>query len=763
MSAVAPQTESRSHPVVVLIDARTDIERELITAWAHREHPGQTLVHRGDGMLGTRLERDDDPLVVPVRVTWLPPERDGDRRVRASDLIVLANPRRPHRFAQRLLVRTSPDRARVTVGEGAHVRDLRRRFEADAGSGQGRDDFAAFVARQATLACERAERQLIGDRYKVPRLVAEQIAASGRFREKVRKLAQRLDRPFDDVMADADAALREVATVQSRLATDVFRMVMSPLHARAWTVRADSSGLERLREVNRKHALVFLPTHRSYVDPLVLAEVLHDHDFPRNHVLGGANMSFWPIGPLGRRAGMIFIRRQFGDDAVYKLAVSEVLGHLIAKRFNLEWYIEGGRTRTGKLRPPKFGLLRYLVKALEDGRTDDVMLVPTAIIYDHQTEVGAIAAEHTGGKKKAEGLGWFADYARAQRENVGGAQVTFGDPISLRQALEDAGEGAAQLEKVAFRICDGINRVTPVSGPSLATFTLLGSRDRALTFDQVARATAPLLDLLERRGVPGPIAALRRPSGLRDALDSLVEAGVATVYKGGSEPVWSIAPGAAYVAAFYRNAGVHHLVNRAIVELALLKIAGESVAGDPIDAAWEDALGLRDLLKFEFFFADKRRFRDELEVELELIAPDWATRARSRGEAANLVAGERTLVAHRALRSFLDAMLVVARLLAERDPRHAYDRQAFIDEALGVGRQLLLQGVLHSEDSVSAELFGSALKQAGNRDLLDPGREEVRQARDAWLAEIEDVLERVSRIGALDAALLEEVLDGDRR
>ena len=130
-------------------------------------------------------------------------------------------------------------------------------------------------------------------------------------------------------------------------------------------------------------------------------------------------MSFWPIGPLGKRAGLIFIRRSFGDDQVYKLAVREYFGHLVAKRFNLEWYIEGGRSRTGKLRPPRYGLLHYLVRALEDGRAEDVTLVPVSITYEQLQEVGAMAAEQGGGAKSAEGLGWLAGYVRAQRRNVG--------------------------------------------------------------------------------------------------------------------------------------------------------------------------------------------------------------------------------------------------------------------------------------------------------------------------------------------------------
>ncbi|HVS28151.1 MAG TPA: glycerol-3-phosphate 1-O-acyltransferase [Solirubrobacteraceae bacterium] len=750
-------------PAVVLVDVRTATERELVAAWARAEHPRAELLDRDDPALAARLEGEHDPSVVPVRITWLPSERDGDRRVRAADLLALTNPHRPWSVLQPLIVRRDPQRARVTAGEPAPVSDLRRRFADEVGAASGANGFAAFVARQATLACERAERQVIGDRYKVPRLVAEQITASARFRKRVSELADRLGRAPDDVLAEATDCLQEVAAVQSRLAIDLFRAVMGPLHKRAWTVEVDAEGLERLRELNRSHALVFLPSHRSYVDPLVLAQVLDAHDFPRNHLLAGGNMSFWPIGPLGKRAGLIFIRRSFGGDEVYKLAVREYFGHLVAKRFNVEWYLEGGRTRTGKLRPPRYGLLRYLVDALRDERADDVVLVPVSIVYDQLEEVGAMAAEQSGARKQAEGLRWLARYARGQQRNVGAAQVRFGEPFSLRGALDAAGEGSAQLEKVAFAVCDGINRATPVTATSLVTFALLGVRDRALTLEQVGRVTAPLLDWVERRGIPGKLGVLRRPAGLRGTLDALVTAGVVSCFAGGTEPVWSIAPERHHVAAFYRNGAVHHLANRAIVELAILGVADSPGRGDPIEPAWEDALALRDLLKFEFFFADKERFRGELLAELELLDAGWREHVGTPEDAAALLAESRMIIAHRALRSFLDAQLVVAQRLVALDTRSAFERQAFVEECLGVGRQLVLQGRVHGAESVSAELYAAALRLAANRDLVDPGRDDVRAAREAFLAEVEGVVARLRRLGELERALLEEVLDGDGR
>ncbi|GAA0629819.1 glycerol-3-phosphate 1-O-acyltransferase [Sporichthya brevicatena] len=751
-------------PVVVLAQGRTRTEQQLIREWVAANHRGAPI--RDLDSEASFDDLSDDTLLVPVRVTWVSTSSSSRR---PSELLAHLSPRRPPGPLQKVLVRNSPGRAGVVRGEPATVGDLRARFAEETGNASS---FATFVSRVATVAVDRAERRLIGDRYKVPRQVVEQITASSRFRAKAAELAQQLSRPEAEVLAEARECLNELVTVQSPAAIDAFRTVLSPMHSRAWKVQVDTSNLERLRALNKEQALVFLPAHRSYVDPLVLAEVLHEKDFPRNHLLGGNNMSFWPIGPLGKRAGVIFIRRADTDaagDAIYKFALREYLGYLTAKKFNLEWYIEGGRTRTGKLRPPKMGLLAYLVRALQDERTEDVAMVPVSIVYDHMAEVRALDAEQGGAAKAAESTRWLARYVRGQQRMSGNAWIRFGEPFSLRQALDEAGEGPAQLDKVAFRICDGINRATPVTSSALLTFTLLGSHDRALTLAEVGRVLAPLLDYLDARGIPrtdndsASPHSLREEAGLRAALDHLVAVGVATVFTGGPEPVWSIQAGQHRVAAFYRNGALHHLVTRAIVELALLEVSAKPVCESSIAESWAEAQRMRDLLKFEFFFPPSEQFRSDVVKELQLLDPNWENQDGPDG-GAKILSSSRLLVAHRALRSFFDAQLVVATALAERDPAAEVVTGPFLEECLGLGQQMLLRGRLHRADSVSRELYSTALRLARHRGLLEtaaPGTveaEAVQAARHHYLAEVTDVLERLGRIDRLEADLLEEVL-----
>ena len=414
--------------------------------------------------------------------------------------------------------------------------------------------------------------------------------------------------------------------------------------------------------------------------------------------------------------------------------------------------MEGGRSRTGKLRPPRYGLLANVAEAVEQGRTEDVYLVPVSITYDQLREVTAMAAEQVGAPKKGEGLAWLARYAKAQLSPIGSAYVRFADPISLKGALPDEAsggddDGAARrlaLQKVAFEVSVGINRVTPVVATALVTLALLGVRDRALTLGQVRRVLEPVQAYLEKRGLVASGDALHSDAGVRRVLAALSQSKVVTTYTGGEEPVYSIERGQHLIAAFYRNSAIHHFVDRAVAEVVLLSA--------PADR-WEHALTLRDLLKFEFFFPDRDTYREELTAELARLGASWDS---EDGEAT--LAGADFLIAHRVLRSFVDAQLVVALRLAAHDPREPVVEKEFLDECGGVGQQMVLQGRLHGPESLSRELFASALKLASNRDLTDPGRDELVERREVFAAQLRGAVARITRIDEIDAAVRREVV-----
>jgi glycerol-3-phosphate O-acyltransferase len=692
-----------TRPRLLLLDASTGPEREVLRRWVDRERrrdpdaPVDAVDVRAPA-LDRRLEdHDADPLLCPIGVAWLPPEHRGHRRARLRDLLPGRSPWHPGAGRQEKILREEPDRCEIVVAEPATASDLRERFERAGG-----DAFGDFVRRQAHLALERAERAIVGVQYKVPKLVFEEITDSAAFCEGAAELARELDCPPEEVLDRAKTALGEMVAGQSRTAIDAWDQFGRFL-ARAHRIEVDDERIAELRELGRRHSLVFLPSHRSYLDPLVLRPALLAHGLPPNHVIGGLNVSFWPVGPVTRRSSYVFIRRKFRDDEVYKWTLRQYLAYLARKRFNLEWYIEGGRSRTGKLRAPRYGILSYLVDGVRQRSDTDAILVPTSITYEQLHEVGDMAAQSRGAAKVKEDLPWLVGYARSQGRGLGRVHVRFGEPLPLREALGEAADpGAGQdtvrlaVHKTAFEVMHRINTVTPVTHTALVALALLGEQDRALTEREVEDVVAQLVAHCRRRGVR---ASGDTQAGLRELVDS----SVLEVYEGGAEPVYTIAPDQHLVAAFYANSGVHAFLMRAIAE----------VARDT-----EDAQRLRRLLEFEFFFPEREEFAAQIEEELARNEPP--------------------LVAARVLRAIAEAHLVVATRLWEAGDAPVEHDAALATECLGMTRQWHLQGRIACADAASTELIDSALKLAAHRDLLS-GRGD----RATFRAEFKDLVSRL--------------------
>jgi glycerol-3-phosphate O-acyltransferase len=547
-----------------------------------------------------------------------------------------------------------------------------------------------------------------------------------------------------------------MVAAESHTATEAWTRLGAWL-ARAYEFDIDQADLERLKLLDTAETLVFLPNHRSYLDPFVLRLVLERAGFPPNYVLGGSNLSFFPLGPIGQHTGLVFIRRRFKDDPVYKSMLGVYLAHLVGEGANLEWYIEGGRTRTGKLRPPRMGILSYLLDAFDGSGVHDMTFVPVSIIYDQQHEVGAIAAEESGGTKKPESVKWAYRYARAQGARRGKVHVRLAEPISLRAMLDElavtsgTGEVRRAVPKVAFEVAHRINEVTPITAAAVAAFVLLDQPDRAFTEAEMRERALPLAEYIRARQLPiasglyvdqADILRARMPSEGSRALEMLVKEGVVTRYDGGLEPVYTIPPDRYLEAAFYRNTLSHFFVTRSIVELALVA-AAEAGATDLTAAAWAQALALRDLLKYEFFFSTKAHFDLEVRAEMQIMDPSWERAEVAADQLLPLVVTLPFRAAPRILAPFLEAYRVLADRLASADPSRVVDQDALVAECMGVAQQRVLQRELHSPESVSKDLFKNALQLAANRGLLEPGQPDLAERRRAFAAELAEAVRRV--------------------
>ena len=747
---------------LVLASVSSPAEEELLNDWLQRQRREHSDTHvevlklpvdddPPAGVLARlveMLEADEDRSVVPVRVFWVPGGLPTRSKVAA--LLSGRDTYRPPQMLQHRILKKDPSRARVVAGEPAKVAELRQQWS-DTTVAENPREFARFVIRRAVLAIERVELRLLGPEYKSPRLVKPEMLASARFREGLEKI------PGASV-DKAGTMLDELSTGWSRFSVDLIPSLGRAIFSRGFdpNIDYDRAEVERMRHALETHPAVLLFSHRSYLDGVIVPVAMQENRLPPVYTFAGINLSFGFMGPLMRHSGVIFIRRKL-DDPLYKYVLRQFISYIVEKRFNLTWSIEGTRSRTGKMLPPKLGLLAYVADAYLDGRSDDILLQPVSISFDQLHETAEYAAYARGGEKTPEGLSWLYNFIKAQGErNYGKIYVRFPVAVSMREYLgephgpmttDDAAKRLA-LQKMAFEVAWRILRVTPVNATALVSALLLTARGVALTLDQLHHTLQDSLDYLERKQTPMTNSALRlrTADGVRAALDALSNGHPITCVDGGREPVWRIAPENEHEAAFYRNTLIDAFLETSIVELALAYAA--RAEGDRLEAFWSRAMHLRDLLKFDFYFADSAAFREHVAEEMSWHE-DWEAHVAAGSDEINvLLRAKKPLIAGAMLRPFFEAYEIVSDVL--RDAPAEIDEEDLTKKALGVGRQYAAQDRVRSNEAVSALLFATARQVAADQHLLEPSAD-LDERRTAFRDELRgilgdmDTVERISR------------------
>jgi glycerol-3-phosphate O-acyltransferase len=313
-----------------------------------------------------------------------------------------------------------------------------------------------------------------------------------------------------------------------------------------------------------------------------------------------------------------------------------------------------------------------------------------------------------------------------------------GGPITR----DEAGKRLA-MQKMAIEVSWRILRATPVNATGLVSALLLTTRGTALTLDQLHHTLQDSLDYLERKQTPvtNSVLRLRTADGVRAALDALSNGHPVTRIDGGREPVWRIAPEQEHEAAFYRNTVIDAFMETAIVDMALVYAARAD--GDRLQAFWNRAMRLRDLLKFDFYFADSTAFREHLAEEMAWHH-DWEAHVAAGGEdVLAILQTKRPLIAQAVLRPYFEAYEIVADVLC--DSPAEIDEKELTKKALGVGNQYVAQNLVRSTEAVSALLFATARQVVADQHLLESAAD-LAERRTVFRDELRGVLDDLDKV-----------------
>ncbi|MDI9766490.1 glycerol-3-phosphate 1-O-acyltransferase PlsB [Pantoea dispersa] len=374
---------------------------------------------------------------------------------------------------------------------------------------------AQKLARVARIHFARQRLAAVGPRLPARQDLFNKLLQSKAIEKAVEDEARSKKISHEKAQQNAIEMMEEVAADFSYEAIRVTDRVMGWLWSRLYQ-GINVHGGERVRQLAQDgHEIVYVPCHRSHMDYLLLSYVLYHQGLVPPHIAAGINLNFWPAGPIFRRLGAFFIRRTFKGNKLYSTVFREYLGELFSRGYSVEYFVEGGRSRTGRLLDPKTGTLSMTLQALLRGGSRPITFVPIYIGYEHVMEVGTYAKELRGAAKEKEG---FMQMVRGLRKlrNLGQGYVNFGEPLSLvnylnkqvpewREAIDpiDPQRPAWMtpvVNDIAARLMVRINEAGAANAMNLCVTALLASRQRSLTREQLTEQLECYTQLL--RNVP---------------------------------------------------------------------------------------------------------------------------------------------------------------------------------------------------------------------------------------------------------------------
>ena len=451
-------------------------------------------------------------------------------------------------------------------------------------------------------------------------------------------------------------------------------------------IEVDREGIKFLAECDNRSRIVMVCDHKSYADSLLIGYVMFRCGMVPPQQAAGQNMDFWPMGWLLRHSGAFYIRRSFMGETLYKEVFCAYVRYLLAENYVSVVYIEGTRTRDGKLAKPKIGYLGILEDALHMGVCPDITLVPVYMGFDKIPEEPSHVREMAGASKVSETMGVIARIIKSINTSLGKAYVKFGTPMSFKALLDEHGlRGAAEVA------CDEINRITVVTSRSLAGCALLAPGKDWVASSEFESSVSDLLSYCERRRLPMAVDA--DLEGIRAAVGLYALEGHVVPEERDGENGFRVEGYSRRFLEYNKNIQIAHFLQPAIAAVVeRSRDRTETADGRrPEEPAWF----LERLFSEEFVFSPSRA--DEA----------W--------KVDYLVYSE---VLCSLLESYLESYLVACRAVGSVVSGEPLTFQDAVDLCFSEGERMLKEGQIRREESLSRIAFKNAARSYRKMGLL---------------------------------------------
>jgi glycerol-3-phosphate O-acyltransferase len=424
---------------------------------------------------------------------------------------------------------------------------------------------ARRVIRSMTAQLAASRTAYVGPDLSHRRTLLTEVLRARQVRNMVRQEAREKNLPLRQVMHEAREMFEEIAADYSH---NLVRFSERFLR-RLWTRIYDGlevAHAETLTAIAAGNELVYVPCHRSTMDDLLVPYAVYTRGFAVPHIAAGINLNLPILGPILRKGGAFFLRRSFRGSPLYTAVFMNYLGAIMARGHPIQYFIEGGRSRTGRSLPPKTGMLSMTLRSYIRQPVRPVMFVPVYLGYERIMEVDSYVGELSGRPKEKESLWGFLRSLKRLRENFGHVHVNIGEPIALlplldehqpqwRERLGQDGRGAtvgAAVDVLAQRIMRNINAAAAVTPVNLLALVLLATQRQVMLEADLRRQLAACLLLLREAPYSDRITMPREDSA------GIIEAGFkAQILVRPAADAIGLAPRHAAAMAYYRNNILH--------------------------------------------------------------------------------------------------------------------------------------------------------------------------------------------------------------
>lgn len=471
------------------------------------------------------------------------------------------------------------------------------------------------------------------------------------------------------------------------------------LKSRYEDILINSDGLEKLKKALVSAPVILVPNHKSHLDYLLITTLLYENNVAIPHIAAGINLSFWPLGHIFRRCGAFFLRRSFGGNKLYSAVFKSYLRTLLQEGYCQEFFIEGTRSRTGKLLRPRLGLLSMLMELIREGAAEKAFFVPVSITYDHLLE--EYKGELKGETKKSERKRDLLRIGKHFKQKHGRIYLRFGEPIPYSNEDVDLNP-----QKLAGNIMVSINREVVVTPEAVTASALLISEKPGITHEEIMSNAKELIKYLKWKGA---IFADSLNEGTEQTVNEAINKFIARKF---IEPHKEFEPVCYEIKAerrieldYYKNTIIHFFVSAGCIATILSSFIKKGILQADFNRIREKYLFCKELFAREFAFSTRLDVDEHIHKILS-----WF---EAEGIRTSL---DKLWIYRSLLKNFFEANLLTILACKRFSPT---DEKTAIRTITKFGRHLLLLSRITRPEAISAPLIKNAMSNAKLQQELE--------------------------------------------